>query len=90
MTDMEQACESWQKMIDGGTGILCPAHGKPFSVDKLKHYKGRIKTKDLITFFRQAKIPGGDHQPDRIEDQTVPPDGIGDRGCSIERVANMK
>lgn len=61
MTDMEQACESWQKMIDGGTGILYPAHGKPFSVDKLKHYKGRIKTKDLVTFFRQAKIPGGDH-----------------------------
>ena len=51
MTDMEQAYESWQKMIDGGTRILSPAHGKPFGVDKLKEYKGRIKTEDLATFF---------------------------------------
>ena len=51
MTDMEQGYESWQKMIDGGSRILYPAHGKPFSVDKLKEYKDRIKTEDLVRFF---------------------------------------
>lgn len=31
--------DSWQKIIDNGTKIIYPAHGKPFTIDKLLHCK---------------------------------------------------
>lgn len=51
MTNMEQGYQSWQKMIDAGTELLYPSHGKPFSVNKLVQNTGRIKTSDLVKFF---------------------------------------
>ncbi len=51
MTDMEEAYRSWQKMIDAGAGTIYPAHGNPFSSDKLTGNMGKIKTADLARFF---------------------------------------
>jgi len=51
MTDMEQAYRSWQKMIDAGADTIYPAHGNPFSADKLTQNIGKIKTADLARFF---------------------------------------
>ena len=51
MTDMEDAYRSWQKMLDARAQIIYPAHGKPFSAEKLRQNMGKIKTKDLVRFF---------------------------------------
>lgn len=51
MTDMEQSYQSWQRMIELGAKAICPSHGKPFDVVKLKANLGKIKTSDLVKFF---------------------------------------
>jgi len=51
MTNMEEAYRSWQKMLDARAKMIYPAHGKPFSVEKLRENMGKFKTKDLIRFF---------------------------------------
>ena len=51
MTDMDEAYRSWQKMLDAGAQVIYPAHGRPFSADKLRQSMGRIKTNALAKFF---------------------------------------
>lgn len=51
MTNMEDAYRSWQKMLDARAKMIYPAHGKPFSGEKLRNNMGKFKTKDLIRFF---------------------------------------
>jgi hydroxyacylglutathione hydrolase len=51
MTDMEDAYRSWQKMLDVGAKVIYPAHGKPFSADKLRQNSGLFKNEDLVRFF---------------------------------------
>ncbi len=36
---LELVFQSWQKIIDNGANHIYPAHGKPFSVQELIHYK---------------------------------------------------
>lgn len=51
MTDMEQAYDSWQRMLKAGAQMLYPAHGQPFPANKLRQNIGRIKTENLVRFF---------------------------------------
>jgi glyoxylase-like metal-dependent hydrolase (beta-lactamase superfamily II) len=51
MTDMEQAYQSWQKMLDAGAQRIYPAHGHPFLSGKLRQNMGRIPTHTLARFF---------------------------------------
>lgn len=51
MTDMEQSYQSWQKILNTGGKIIYPAHGRPFSAEKLRQHQGKIKNSDLIKFF---------------------------------------
>lgn len=51
MTDMAQAYQSWQKLLDAGARMIYPAHGRPFPATRLARYMGRIKTRDLVRFF---------------------------------------
>jgi glyoxylase-like metal-dependent hydrolase (beta-lactamase superfamily II) len=51
MTNMEAAYESWQKLLDAGAKVIYPAHGRPFSAEKLRRNIGRIKTGSLARFF---------------------------------------
>ncbi len=51
MTDMETAYRSWQKMLAAGALVIYPAHGRPFSADKLRQNMGRIRTAALARFF---------------------------------------
>ena len=51
MTDMVQAYQSWQKMLDAGARLVYPAHGHPFPANQLVRNMGRIQTRDLASFF---------------------------------------
>jgi glyoxylase-like metal-dependent hydrolase (beta-lactamase superfamily II) len=51
MTAMDQAYRSWQGMLEAGTRIIYPAHGRPFPSERLRRNMGRIKTADLTGFF---------------------------------------
>ncbi len=49
MADVEENYRSWQKMIDAGARTFYPAHGRPFTFEKLKQNLNRFKQKDLVT-----------------------------------------
>jgi glyoxylase-like metal-dependent hydrolase (beta-lactamase superfamily II) len=51
MTDMEESYRSWQKLLDAGGKVIYPAHGRPFSADKLRQHLGQIPTRKLVKFF---------------------------------------
>jgi glyoxylase-like metal-dependent hydrolase (beta-lactamase superfamily II) len=51
MTDMEQAYQSWQKLLAAGATTIYPAHGKPFPAAKLRDNMGRFTTAGLARFF---------------------------------------
>jgi len=51
MTDMDEAYQSWQKILAAGGGLIYPAHGKPFPARKLEKNMGKIHTQDLVKFF---------------------------------------
>lgn len=51
MTNMEQSYQSWQKLMDSGSKLIYPSHGKPFDVTKLQDNIGKIKTSKLVKFF---------------------------------------
>lgn len=51
MTHMDEAYQSWQKMLDGGARVIYPAHGQPFAADKLRQNMGRIANEALVQFF---------------------------------------
>jgi len=46
MTNMEEANQSWQKMLDAGAWIVYPSHGKSFPATLLRENMGKIKTQD--------------------------------------------
>jgi glyoxylase-like metal-dependent hydrolase (beta-lactamase superfamily II) len=48
--NMDEYYKSWQKIIVAGAKKIFPAHGKPFSVDKLKKNIGKNKAKDLVPY----------------------------------------
>lgn len=47
--NMDEYYRSWEKIIASGAKKIFPAHGKPFSVDKLKTNIGKNKAKNLIS-----------------------------------------
>jgi hydroxyacylglutathione hydrolase len=51
MTNMDVAYQSWQKLLDAGGRIIYPAHGRPFSADRLRRHMGKIATAELVKFF---------------------------------------
>ena len=51
MTDMEESYSSWRKMLEENGRIIYPAHGRPFSSDKLRQNMGRISNAQLVKFF---------------------------------------
>lgn len=51
MTDMDVAYDSWKKILEAGAHTVYPAHGRPFSAEKLRQNLGRIQTKALAKFF---------------------------------------
>ena len=42
---MEEAYQSWQKMLDAGAWIVYPSHGKSFPATLLRENIGKIKSK---------------------------------------------
>lgn len=48
ITNTEKYYKSWQKLLDMNIQTLYPAHGKPFSISKLKKYIGQIQQSNLI------------------------------------------
>ena len=51
MTDMTEAYQSWQKLMDAGAQVIYPAHGRPFPAGRLAQNIDRIQTGELIKFF---------------------------------------
>lgn len=51
MTDMDEAYESWKKLLNAGALTLYPAHGSPFPADRLRQNMGGLKNEDLAVFF---------------------------------------
>ena len=48
--NMDEYYKSWEKIIEAGAKKIYPAHGKPFTVDRLKANIGKNKAKDLIHY----------------------------------------
>lgn len=48
MTDMEESYSSWQKILRENGNVIYPAHGRPFSADKLRQNMGRISNAQLV------------------------------------------
>lgn len=48
--DLDEYYRSWEKMIAAGAKTIYPAHGKPFSVDKLKANMGKNKAANLVRY----------------------------------------
>jgi len=51
MTDMPTAYQSWDRLMEAGAEQIFPAHGQPFSNEKLSKHRGKISNQDLISFF---------------------------------------
>lgn len=51
ITDATEYYLSWEKMIAAGAKVIYPAHGKPFSVEKLKENIWKLKNNELVKFF---------------------------------------
>ncbi len=45
--DIDEYYKSWSKIISMGTKEIFPAHGKPFTIEKLKQNIGKNKKKDM-------------------------------------------
>lgn len=48
--DMDEYYKSWRKIIAAGAQMIYPAHGKPFSVDRLKANLGKNEAKNLVPY----------------------------------------
>lgn len=48
--DMDEYYKSWRKIIAEGAKRIYPAHGKPFSVEKLNANLGKNKAKNLVSY----------------------------------------
>lgn len=51
MTDMEQAYESWRKLLAAGATTIYPSHGRPFPAAELARHLDAIRTDQLVRFF---------------------------------------
>ena len=47
--DMNEYYTSWKKLITKSAAQIFPAHGKPFSVDKLKKNLGKNKVQNIVS-----------------------------------------
>lgn len=50
--DMDEYYKSWRKIIAAGAKMIYPAHGKPFSADRLKANLGKNKAKNLVPYCK--------------------------------------
>lgn len=48
--NMEEYYRSWQKIIAAGAKMIYPAHGKPFTVEKLKVNLGKNRSENLVSY----------------------------------------
>lgn len=48
--DMDVYYKSWEKIISAGAHRILPAHGKPFSVDRLKKNMWKNKAENLVKY----------------------------------------
>ena len=48
--DMDEYYRSWQKLLDAGAKRILPAHGKPYSAEKLRENLGKNKAEDLVHY----------------------------------------
>jgi glyoxylase-like metal-dependent hydrolase (beta-lactamase superfamily II) len=48
ITDIDEYYRSWRKIIAGNAQRIYPAHGKPFSMEKLKKYLGKNKKENMV------------------------------------------
>jgi glyoxylase-like metal-dependent hydrolase (beta-lactamase superfamily II) len=50
ITDMSAYYQSWEKVIATGARRIFPAHGAPFTVDKLKTNLGKNKAENIVPY----------------------------------------
>ena len=48
--DMDQYYQSWEKIIRAGAKCIFPAHGNPFSVEKLKQNMRKNKAENRVLY----------------------------------------
>jgi Zn-dependent hydrolases, including glyoxylases len=48
ITNLDQYYRSWQKILDAGAKHIFPAHGSPFSTQKLKQNLGKNKKRNMV------------------------------------------
>jgi glyoxylase-like metal-dependent hydrolase (beta-lactamase superfamily II) len=48
--DLAEYYRSWEKVIDQGAKYIYPAHGKPFSIEKLVNNIGKNKASDIVLY----------------------------------------
>lgn len=48
--DIAEYYKSWRKIIAAGAKMIYPAHGKPFSADRLKANLGKNKAENLVSY----------------------------------------
>ncbi|MBU3171746.1 MBL fold metallo-hydrolase [Clostridium estertheticum] len=46
--DIDEYYKSWEKIISEDAKQIFPAHGKPFSIDKLKENRGKNKVENIV------------------------------------------
>lgn len=50
--NMDEYYRSWQKIMAAGAKKIYPAHGKPFSVERLKANLGKNKAENLVPYHK--------------------------------------
>lgn len=50
ITDMNQYYKSWETIINSGAKMIFPAHGAPFSCDKLKENIWKNRSEDIVPY----------------------------------------
>ena len=50
ITDMSAYYQSWEKVIAAGARRIFPAHGAPFTVDKLKTNLWKNKAENIVPY----------------------------------------
>lgn len=48
--NLNEYYKSWQKLLDAGAKRIVPAHGKPYSAEKLRRNLGKNKDKNLVHY----------------------------------------
>ncbi|HSQ62892.1 MAG TPA: MBL fold metallo-hydrolase [Polyangiaceae bacterium] len=50
LEDIEEYYRSWDKLIRAGARRIFPAHGEPFSVERLRRHRGDIRRSDMVHY----------------------------------------